>query len=93
MSSSGPATAKDEVDIQVFLQSGPVTASAAGVTRTNLKVNSEIAVEELSMLMETISIMDDEGEHIIKPRCLWRRNARSSAAPFSAPMGALAGAW
>lgn len=60
-----PPTAMDEVKIQQFLQNGPVTASPAGVTRSNVRTNPEIAIEELSLLMVHLSVLNEDGKAIL----------------------------
>jgi len=44
-----PITTKEELAISRFLQSGPITASSDGLTRTDVRTNIEIAMEEIAL--------------------------------------------
>jgi len=60
-----PVTTKEELAIARFLQSGPITASAEGLTRSEVRTNIEIAIEEIALTFAGTTIPDEKGNPIL----------------------------
>ncbi len=57
-----PVTTMEELAIARFLQSGPITATADGITRNEIRTNIEIAIEEVSLTFGGTTIPGASGK-------------------------------